>query len=345
MDCGEFVLLLILNHILINDILIYIIGGKMALEIIFLVVGFVVLIKGADFFIDGASSMAINFKVPKILIGLTIVAFGTSAPEFAVSIKSLISGSQDIVLGNVIGSNIMNVLLIIGVSSLFSPLIVKSNTIKKEIPIMLLITCLFVVLLSDSIFDEYAINEFTRSDGIILSLFFLVFIYYLVAITIHRNYDSNEIKKMSIPKSILLTVLGICMIIFGSNYVVNSATAIAKVLGVSEKLISLTIIAFGTSLPELVTCVTAAKKGESDLAIGNVVGSCIFNIGIVIGIPVTIFGGINHISFNNFDLIFLLLSVLFLFIFSVNDKKISRFEGILNLLLFATYYAIVIING
>ena len=317
----------------------------MALDIIFLVVGFVVLIKGADFFIDGASSMAINFKVPKILIGLTIVAFGTSAPEFAVSIKSLISGSQDIVLGNVIGSNIMNVLLIIGVSSLFSPLIVKSNTIKKEIPIMLLITCLFVVLLSDSIFDEYAINEFTRSDGIILSLFFLVFIYYLFAITIHRNYDSDEIKKMSIPKSILLTVLGICMIIFGSNYVVNSATAIAKVLGVSEKLISLTIIAFGTSLPELVTCVTAAKKGESDLAIGNVVGSCIFNIGIVIGIPVTIFGGINHISFNNFDLIFLLLSVLFLFIFSVNDKKISRFEGILNLLLFATYYAIVIING
>ena len=345
MDCGEFVLLLILNHILINDILIYIIGGKMALDIIFLVVGFVVLIKGADFFIDGASSMAINFKVPKILIGLTIVAFGTSAPEFAVSIKSLISGSQDIVLGNVIGSNIMNVLLIIGVSSLFSPLIVKSNTIKKEIPIMLLITCLFVVLLSDSIFDEYAINEFTRSDGIILSLFFLVFIYYLFAITIHRNYDSDEIKKMSIPKSILLTVLGICMIIFGSNYVVNSATAIAKVLGVSEKLISLTIIAFGTSLPELVTCVTAAKKGESDLAIGNVVGSCIFNIGIVIGIPVTIFGGINHISFNNFDLIFLLLSVLFLFIFSVNDKKISRLEGILNLLLFATYYAIVIING
>ncbi len=317
----------------------------MILDIILLVVGFVILIKGADLFVDGASSIAVNFKVPKILIGLTIVAFGTSAPEFAVSIKSIISGNHDIVLGNVIGSNIMNILLILGVSSLFSSLIVKSNTIRKEIPIMLLITCLFVVLLSDSIFDENVINAFTRSDGIILSLFFLVFIYYLIAITIHRNEESDEIKKMSISKSFFLTGLGIGMIVLGSNFVVNSATSVATSLGVSEKLISLTIIAFGTSLPELVTSITASKKGESDLAIGNVVGSCIFNIGIVIGIPVTIFGGISHISFNNVDLLVMLISVLVLFVFSINDKKISRKEGILLILLFIGYYSYVIING
>lgn len=319
----------------------------MILNIILLVIGFAVLIKGADFFVDGSSSVATNLKVPKILIGLTIVAFGTSAPEFAVSIKSIISGNYDIVLGNVIGSNIMNILLILGVSALFGPLLVKSNTIKKELPIMLLISCLFVVLLSDNLFDDNYINAFTRSDGIILSLFFLVFIYYLIAITIHRNkYDGEkEIVKMSISKSFLLTAFGIGMIIIGSNYVVDSATKIATELGVSEKLISLTIIAFGTSLPELVTSITATRKGECDLAIGNVVGSCIFNIGIVIGIPVAIFGGINQINFNNIDLIVMLVTVLMLFIFSINDRKISRKEGIIFLLMFIGYYTFVVING
>ena len=318
----------------------------MILDFILLIVGFIVLIKGADVFVDGASSLATNFKVPKILIGLTIVAFGTSAPEFAVSIKSIISGSYDIVLGNVIGSNILNILLILGISALFRPLLVKNNTIKKELPIMLLITCLFVVLLSDSIFDANVVNAFTRSDGIILSLFFLVFIYYLIAITIHRGDEKEEdIKKMSLLKSFVFTFLGIGMIIFGSNYVVNSATSIATALGVSEKLISLTIISLGTSLPELVTSITAARKGESDLAIGNVVGSCIFNIGIVVGIPVSIFGGISKINFNNLDLIVMLLSVLVLFVFALNDRKITRKEGIIFLLLFLSYYSIVIING
>ena len=317
----------------------------MLLDIFLLVFGFIILIKGADYFVDGASTIAINFNVPKILIGLTIVAFGTSAPEFAVSIKSIISGNHDIVLGNVIGSNILNVLLILGVSALFSPLNVKSNTVKKELPIMLLITCLFVVLLSDSVFDSNIINSFTRSDGIILTLFFLVFIYYLIAITIHRNKEEEEIKKMSISKSFLLTGLGIGMIILGSHFVVNSSTDIASSIGVSEKLISLTIISLGTSLPELVTSITASRKGESDLAIGNVVGSCIFNIGIVIGIPVSIFGGINKISFNNIDLIAMLISVILLFLFALNDRKISKKEGFLFLLLFVAYYTFVIING
>ena len=317
----------------------------MILDIFLLVIGFIILIKGADIFVDGSSSIASNFKVPKILIGLTIVAFGTSAPEFAVSIKSIISGSPDIVLGNVIGSNILNILLILGASALFNPLIVKSNTIKKELPIMLLITCLFVVLLSDSVFDSNITNSFTRSDGIIVSLFFMVFIYYLIAITKRGAKDDGEYKKMSLAKAFFFTFAGIGMIIIGSNFVVNSAVSIAEVLGVSEKLISLTIVALGTSLPELVTSITATRKGECDLAIGNVIGSCIFNIGIVIGIPVAIFGGINQISFNTLDILVMLLSVIILFVFSINDKKITRKEGIIFLLCFLSYYTIVIING
>lgn len=316
----------------------------MIVDIVLLIIGFIALIKGAEFFVDGASSIADNFKVPKIFIGLTIVAFGTSAPELAVSIKSIISNNHDIVLGNVIGSNIINILLIVGLSALLKPLIVKNNTIKKELPILLLISTLFGVLLSDKIFNGSA-NAFTRSDGIILLLFFLVFIYYLIEIAIHREKDLDEdIKKMSFSKAVIYTLVGLGMIVFGGNYVVNSASNLAKIIGVSEKMIGLTIIALGTSLPELVTSVVATKKGESDLAIGNIVGSCIFNIGIVMALPVSLFGGINQINFNGLDLIIMLTSVLLLFLFAANDKKISKKEGILFLLLFAIYYSIVIIN-
>ena len=317
----------------------------MILDIFLLITGFIILIKGADLFVAGASSIADNFKVPKIFIGLTIVAFGTSAPELAVSIKSIISNNHDIVLGNVIGSNIVNILLIIGLSALIKPLIVKHNTIKKELPILLLISTLFGVLLSDNIFNGVT-NAFTRSDGIILLLFFLVFIYYLIEISKNRDKDlDEEIKKMSMLKSIIYTIVGILMIVFGSNYVVDSASSIAKVIGISEKMIGLTIIALGTSLPELVTSIVATKKGEVDLAIGNIVGSCIFNIGIVIALPVAIFGGISQINFNGIDLLVMLLSVLLLFLFSANDHKISKKEGFLFLLFFITYYSVVIING
>ena len=318
----------------------------MFLDIILLVVGFIVLIKGADFFVDGASSVADNFKVPKIVIGLTIVAFGTSAPEIAVSIKSIISNNHDIVLGNVIGSNILNILLILGVSALFKPLIVKSNTIKKEIPILLLFTCVFAVLISDSLFNPSHTNAFTRSDGIILLLFFLVFIYYLIEITINRDKNiKEEVNKMPLVKSLIFTALGIGMIIFGSNYVVNSASNIATSLGVSQRMISLTIIALGTSLPELVTSVVSTRKGECELAIGNIVGSCIFNIGVVMALPVAIFGGIDQINFSNLDIAIMLISVILLLGFAQNDKKISKKEGILFLLCFLIYYSIIIING
>ena len=314
----------------------------MLLNIVFLVIGFIVLIKGADLFVDGASGIAGNFKVSKMLIGLTIVAFGTSAPEFAVSIKSLLNNSGDMVLGNVIGSNILNILLILGLSALVHPLSVKNNTVKKELPIMLMITCAFAVLLSDNIFESNIVNSFPRGDGMVLILFFGVFMYYLISMTRNKVEDEEETNFPSMKKSIILTIIGLIGIVLGSNFVVEGASGLAKIIGISERLISLTIVALGTSLPELVTSVTATKKGEYDIAIGNVVGSNIFNIGVVIGIPVALIGGISNINFSYIDITIMIASALLLFIFSLNDHKISMKEGAIFLLIFIIYYSYVI---
>ena len=315
----------------------------MITNIILLVVGFVILIKGADWFVDGASAVAGNFKISKMLIGLTIVAFGTSAPEFAVSIKSLLSGSGDIVLGNVVGSNIFNILLILGVSACVHTLTVKNNTVKKELPITLLMSTLLFTLLSDNLFDSKITNMFTRGDGFVLLLFFLVFVYYLISLMRNKTEDEvDEEKLMKLPKAILLTVLGITGIVLGSNYVVDSASYIAEMLGVSQRMIGLTIIAMGTSLPELVTSVIATKKGEYDIAIGNVVGSNIFNFGVVIGLPVLLFGSIPNITYNLVDLMMMLASAALLFIFSYNDYKIKKNEGIIFIIMFVLYYSYVI---
>ena len=314
----------------------------MLISIFLLIIGFIILIKGADFFVDGAVGIANKLKISKMLIGLTIVSFGTSAPEFAVSIKSMLIGSGDIVLGNVIGSNILNILLIVGCSAVIHSLVVKNNTVKKELPIVMLITVLFGVLLSDNLFDNVK-NTFTRSDGIVLILFFAVFLYYLIKMARKKEQIDEKENKISIGKAILLTIIGIVGIVLGSNFVVDNACNIAKIIGVSERLISLTIIALGTSLPELVTSVTATIKGEYDIAIGNVVGSNIFNIGIVIGVPVALLGGIGTISFSYIDLIVMIVSAFILFIFSFDDYKITRREGIMLLLLFIFYYGYVIV--
>jgi len=315
----------------------------MVLQIILLIVGFVVLIKGADIFVDGASNLARNFKLSKMLIGLTIVAFGTSAPEFAVSIQSMLAGSGEIVIGNVVGSNILNILLILGCASIVHDLRVKNSTVKKELPITLLLTSLLVVLMSDSIFSNQ-INLLDRGDGITILLFFLVFIYYLISMARNKTDEVEEDEVVyKLPKSIIYTVGGIIAIVLGSNLVVNSATYIAEAIGISERIIGLTIIALGTSLPELVTSIVATKKGEYDIAIGNVVGSNIFNIGIVLGLPIALFGGIEIGTFNMVDLGFLFASALALFAFSVNDYKIRRVEGIILLMMFIIYYTMILI--
>ena len=317
----------------------------MLLQIFLLVFGFVILIKGADIFVDGASSLAQNFKLSKMLIGLTIVAFGTSAPEFAVSVKSIISNNADMVLGNVIGSNILNILLIIGICSLIKPVLVKNNTIKKEIPIVILISSLLFFLIKDDLFTKGIINEVTRNDGFIILLFFTIFIYYLISIVRNKkDNDADEMAKYGMSKSIIFTLLVIVGIILGSNFVVDSASSIATTIGVSQRMIALTIVAFGTSLPELVTSIVSIRKGEQEILVGNIVGSNIFNVGMVLGLPVALFGGIPAIGFNNIDLIALLVSAFMLFLFSFKNHKIDKLGGIVMLITFVVYYSFVIVG-
>lgn len=316
----------------------------MIISILLLIVGFVLLIKGADIFVDGASSTARNLKVSKIVIGLTIVAFGTSAPELAVSIKALLSGSSDIVLGNVVGSNILNILLILGISSLFSSMMVKDNTVKKEIPLTILFSLLLTVLSFDNIFDKTINNVITRTDGIVILLFFIVFIYYLTSIA-RNNNDEEEKAPYKIGKSLLFVLIGLIGIVVGSNLVVDNASAIAKALNVSEKMISLTIVAFGTSLPELVTSVQAARKHENDIAIGNIIGSNIFNIGIVIGLPSALIGNINVGAFNYIDMFTMIGAAVLLFLITFKKRKLDKGEGLIMLLIFIVYYGYVIIGG
>lgn len=317
----------------------------MFINIIILIVGFIILVKGADVFVDAASSLAENFNLSKMVIALTIVAFGTSAPEFAVSVKAMINGTGDIVLGNVIGSNILNILLILGVSSCVHNLNVKTTTIKKELPLTLLITTLFIVLVNDIVLAGNNENTLTRLEGIVILLFFSIFIYYLFSIMKNNDKEEKTKPKYNILLSFIFTIVGIICLVIGSDAVVNSASKIASLIGVSERVIALTIIALGTSLPELVTSVVATKKGEYDIAIGNVVGSNIFNIGIVLGLPIAIFGNINHISFSYIDLLAMFLAIFLLYIFSLKTKQISKKEGIIFLIIFIVYYGYVIINS
>ena len=315
----------------------------MFLNILLLIIGFVLLIKGADIFVDGSSSTALNFKMSKILIGLTIVAFGTSAPEFAVSMSALAKGSPDMVLGNVIGSCITNVLLILGVAAVIKPVKVKENTVRKELPLCLLYSTVLVVLILDMVLAGYSSNQVTRSDGIILALFFSIFVYYLVTLARQKRDSDDEMPKFKLGKSLLFVVLGLLGIIYASNLVVDSATKIANFFGLSERLISLTIIAFGTSLPELVTTIVSSKKGEQDLLIGNIIGSNIFNICIVLGVPIIIYGNINSSGFQPIDLLMLVMSSLMLYIFAETKKIITRSQGIFMLLAFAIYYILVFV--
>ena len=312
-----------------------------------LLVGFVLLIKGADVFVDGSSDTARKFKVPKMLIGLTIVSFGTSAPELAVSIQSILAGKGDILLGNVIGSNILNILLILGVSAMVGALHVKTATVRKEIPVLALMTLGFVAVLSDKLFG-LSENLFTRQDGVILLLFFGIFIYYLFGMLNRKSNnveEEDEGEPVNLAKSIAMIVFGLLAVVLGSDLVVRGASDIAANFGVSQRLISLTIVALGTSLPELVTSVIATKKGEYDIAIGNIVGSNIFNIGIVAGLPVAILGGVAGGAFSIVDVVALVISPIVLFIFAKNDQKISFKEGLAFLVIFVIYYGYVIVSS
>lgn len=311
------------------------------LESFLLIIGFIFLIKGADVLISGASSTASNFKVSKLLIGLTIIAFGTGAPELAVSLSSILSGNTDMLLGNVIGSNILNILLLIGIAAVIRPIKVKKNTTSKELPLLLLISTALVVLFLDSPLYSAAENTFSRADALICLLFFGIFLYYIIAMAKNNRSAKKEVEKpeFKLGKSLLFVLIGLVGVVVGSQLVVNSASTIASAIGISDRIIALTVVAIGTSLPELVTTITAAKRNENELLIGNIVGSNIFNICIVLGLPAAIFGTITPSSFEILDIIMLIGSAFILWLVARRDHKITRLEGVLMLIIFLIYYS------
>lgn len=304
-------------------------GEDMLTNLILLIFGFFVLIKGADFFIEGASGIAMNLGISKMLVGFTIIAFGTSAPELGVSIKAITSNNGEILFGNVIGSNIINILLILGITPLIKEIRINNSTLKKELPLIVIITILFGLLLLD--------RSFTRLDSLFVLGIFMVFLYQIIS-----KDASSSSEDLSIIKSTIFTIVGLIGVILGSHTVVNSAEVISELLGVSERIISLTVIALGTSLPELVTSISAVKKEEYELVIGNILGSNIFNIGIVVALPILIFGKVSNIGINYIDIITMISAVIILFISSINDKKVTKKEGLLFLIIFIIYYSYVL---
>jgi cation:H+ antiporter len=303
------------------------------------VIGFVILIKGADLLVDGGSSLAHKYGLSPMATGLTIVAFGTSAPELAVNLLASLDGKSDIALGNILGSNIANILLILGISSIIYPLKVQKNTIFKEIPFSMLAALILAFTVNDQILDNAPISALSRIDGLVLLSFFAIFLYYVVTISkSSTTSEENEIKEMSTPKSIFLILLGILGLFFGGKWIVDGAVVFAKSVGLTERVIGLTIVAIGTSLPELATSAVAAYKKNADIAIGNVVGSNIFNIFWILGLSATIQPMIAD-SHINLDIFLVLISSLLLLLFLVFSKKhtIQKIHGLSFLGLYFGY--------
>lgn len=307
------------------------------------VVGLLLIMKGADWLTDGASSIARKFNISTLVIGLTIVAFGTSAPELVVSSMASISGETDIAIGNVVGSNIFNVLAIMGVTALIAPVPVKGNNIKYEVPLAILASVTVFVMASDALFNGGGANIITRGEGIILLCFFLIFLAYTFAIA-RNGVDAEgqtEVKQMPVWKSVLLFLVGLGCLVFGGDTMVDGASGIAGFLGVSQSIIALTIVSAGTSFPELVTSIVAARKGDTDMAMGNVVGSNIFNIFLILGAAATI-SPLSGGSITMVDYGLLLFSIVALWLackFGKTYHKITRTEGAMLVLCCIAYYS------
>ena len=308
------------------------------IQVVLLLVGFLFLIKGSDFFVDGASSIASHLKIPTIIVGLTIVAFGTSAPEAAVSITSSLTGSNAMAVSNVIGSNLFNMLMVIGIAALLSNLLMEKSVLKKDLPFLVAITLLFAIF----IFIGW---DITNIEGIILLIILAGYIIYLIrGSKKSKNANDVEAAKFTLPKSIILIIIGLAGIIIGGDLVVDSASAIAIALGMSETLVGLTIVAIGTSLPELVTSITALKKGENQLVIGNVIGSNIFNILFVLGAS----SAISRIPLDSsmlIDVVFMMGVTILCFIFGKTQDKYDKKEGVILIALFIAYMAFAILRN
>ena len=299
------------------------------LQLGLLALGFVMLVKGSDWFVDGAAGIAAKFHIPQIIIGLTIVAMGTSAPEAAVSITAAMGGSADITVGNIVGSNILNVLVILGLASAIVPIAVGKSTQKIDAPFMIAISAIFLALGWD--------GTITRLDGVILLVLFAAYIGYMIWEALHSNEEGDEIKEMKVWQMLLATAGGLALVVWGADVAVGAATELARIFGLSERFIGLTVVALGTSLPELFTSVTAARKGNADIAIGNIVGSNIFNILFVVGLSSMI---INVPFAPNFriDMAVAVAASLFMWVASLKGKKLVRWHGIVMLVGYAAYF-------
>ncbi|MBD7984894.1 calcium/sodium antiporter [Sporosarcina sp. Sa2YVA2] len=314
---------------------------------ILLLVGFALLIKGADYFVDGASGIARLLRVPPILIGLTIVAFGTSSPEATVSIIAALQGTAGVAVGNVVGSNIFNITLVIGVAAFLYPLKVQSDSIKKEIPFTLLASVALLIVMSDVALQGLGGNMITRADGLIFLLFLAIFMYYVIDNGLKSRSDAVDSpvpENVRWGKNVFITLIGLVAIIIGGQFVVSNGTKIAYSLGMSETLVGLTIIAIGTSLPELVTSITAALKKQSEIAIGNVIGSNIFNILFVLGVssvisPLSVSGEVLT------DVVFMIILTIVLLIFARTGYKIGKVEGIVLTAAYVLYLVYIIIRN
>jgi cation:H+ antiporter len=314
------------------------------LTYILFVVGFVLLISGANLLVEGSASIAKKLNISSIVIGLTIVAFGTSAPELIVNIFASVQGNTEIAIGNILGSNIVNILLILGVSSIIYPLATKENTVWKEIPLSLLAAILLGVMVNDTIIDGGTFSGLTRIDGIVFIAFFIIFLYYTFGISKVSGENTDlEIKEMSYMKSSLYIVGGLLGLVFGGKWIVDGAIKIAEGFNVSQSLIGLTVVAIGTSLPELATSAVAAYKKQSDIAIGNVVGSNIFNIFWILGLSAVI----NPLPFSKdsvIDIIMTIVASLILFLIMFIGKKhtVERWQGVIMILIYIGYVAYLI---
>jgi cation:H+ antiporter len=303
--------------------------------IVFLVVGFVLLVKGADWFVEGAASIADKFGIPQIVIGLTIVAMGTSAPEAAVSISAAMKGSAEITIGNVLGSNILNVLIILGLTAVIRSIFVQRTTIFYEIPMVIGVTILLAVMGLQN-------NVVGRLEGIILMGCMVVYMMYLLRLAKRGTVDNADLDEFaqsaSMGKLILLVIVGVVAIVWGSDIAVNAATAVARIFGMSERFIGLTIVALGTSLPELVTSVTAAMKGNCDIAVGNIVGSNLFNIMFVVGLT-AIITPVAYVSAFKVDSLIAIGAVVLLWLCVFRKQTLNRLHGIIMLACYGGYFA------
>lgn len=312
-----------------------------------LVIGFVLLIKGADFFVEGSSSVAKKFNVPSLIIGMTIVAMGTSLPELAVSVTASITGNNTLAVSNVSGSNIFNLMVVCGACALFAPLTIEKNTLMKEFPFSIVCAGLLVVF-------GFIGMKLGRVDGIILLVIFVAYLFWMIysakkarsegdKFETEEEEMAEEIKILPMWKCLLYIVGGMIAIKFGGDFVVNGASSIAAGFGLSQTLIGLTIVALGTSLPELVTSIVAARKNEVDMALGNVIGSNIFNILLILGVAAAI-SPVTFIMENIIDIIILIIMSTVVWIFAWTSKKINRKEGIIMLLVYVVYMVYICIR-